>query len=54
LMGFGARMAPGCNISNAFGGLGILSLSSAVATLGLVLGVYAATHWMFRRIGCAI
>ncbi len=54
LMGFGARMAPGCNISNAFAGLGILSLSSAVATLGLVLGVYATTHWMFRKVGCAL
>ncbi len=54
LMGFGARMAPGCNISNAFGGLGILSISSAVATLGLILGVYAATHWMFRKVGCAL
>jgi TusA-related sulfurtransferase len=31
-------MTPGCNISNAFGGLGILSLSSAVPTLGLLLG----------------
>jgi uncharacterized membrane protein YedE/YeeE len=54
MMGFGARMAPGCNISNAFGGLGILSVSGAVATLGLILGVYAATHWMFRKVGCAI
>ncbi len=54
LMGFGARLAPGCNISNAFGGLAILSLSSAVATLGLVLGVYVTTHWMFREVGCAL
>lgn len=54
LMGFGARLAPECNISNAFGGLAILSLSSAVATLGLVLGVYVATHWMFREVGCAL
>jgi len=54
LMGFGARMTPGCNISNAFGGLGILSLSSAVATLGLLLGIYVTTHWVYRRVGCAI
>jgi len=54
LMGFGARMTPGCNISNAFGGLGILSLSSAVATFGLLLGIYTATHWVYRRVGCAI
>ena len=54
LMGFGARMTPGCNISNAFGGLGIVSLSSAVATLGLLLGIYVTTHWVYRRVGCAI
>ncbi len=54
LMGFGSRMAPGCNISNTFSGLAILSLPSGVATLGLVLGVYAATHWLFKDVGCAI
>jgi uncharacterized membrane protein YedE/YeeE len=54
LMGFGSRMTPGCNISNAFGGLGILSLSSAVATLGLLLGIYAGTYWVYRHVGCAI
>lgn len=54
LMGFGARLAPGCNISNAFGGLAILSVSSGIATLGLILGVYLATHWMFRQVGCAL
>jgi uncharacterized membrane protein YedE/YeeE len=54
LMGFGARMTPGCNISNAFSGLAILSLHSLVATVGLLTGVYVATHWIFRKVGCAL
>ena len=53
-MGFGSRMAPGCNISNTFSGLAFLSVSGFVTSLGLVLGVYIATHWMFRKVGCAI
>jgi len=54
LMGFGARLAPGCNISNAFGGVATLSISSALSALGLIVGVYLATHWMFRKVGCAL
>jgi len=54
LMGFGSRMAPGCNISNTFTGLAFLSVPGFVTSLGLLLGVYVATHWMFRKVGCAI
>lgn len=54
LMGFGARMAPGCNISNTFSGLAMLSAHSFVVSLGLLLGVYVVTHVMFREVGCAI
>ena len=54
LMGFGSRLAPGCNISNTLGGLSILSISGLIATLGLILGVYVATHIMFRKVGCSI
>ena len=54
LMGFGSRMAPGCNISNTFSGLAFLSVSGFVTSLGLVLGVYITTRWMFRKVGCAI
>ena len=54
LMGFGSRLAPGCNISNTLGGLSILSISGLIATLGLILGVYVATHIMFRKVGCAV
>lgn len=54
LMGFGSRMAPGCNISNTFSGLAMLSAHSLVVSLGLILGVYIATRIMFRDVGCAI
>jgi len=54
VMGFGSRMAPGCNISNTFSGLAFLSVAGFITSLGLLLGVYVATHWMFRRSGCAI
>ena len=54
IMGFGSRMAPGCNISNTFSGLAFLSVAGFITSLGLLLGVYVATHWMFRRSGCAI
>jgi len=54
LMGFGSRLAPGCNISNTLGGLSILSISGLIATLGLILGVYVTTHIMFRKVGCAV
>lgn len=54
LMAFGSRMAPGCNISNSFSGIAMLSAHSMVVTLGLILGVYLVTHLMFREVGCAI
>ena len=54
VMGFGSRMAPGCNISNTFSGLAFLSVAGFITSLGLILGVYIATHWMFRKTGCAI
>ena len=54
IMGFGSRMAPGCNISNTFSGLAFLSVAGFITSLGLLLGVYVATHWMFRKSGCAI
>jgi len=54
LMGFGSRMAPGCNISNSFSGLAMLSAHSLVVSLGLILGVYITTHIMFREVGCAV
>ncbi len=39
LMGFGGTVAGGCNIGNALTGLSILSLSSLLATGGILLGV---------------
>jgi len=54
LMGLGSRMAPGCNISNTFSGLAMISAHSLVVSLGLILGLYLATRIMFRDVGCAI
>ncbi|WP_101295500.1 YeeE/YedE family protein [Halegenticoccus soli] len=54
LMGAGSRLAPGCNIGNVYSGLAELSIHSFVATIGIVAGVYATTHWIYREVGCAI
>ena len=32
----------------------ISSVAGFITSLGLILGVYIATHWMFRKTGCAI
>jgi len=54
LMGFGSRIAPGCNIGNIYSGLASLSAHSFVAATGIILGVYVMTHWLYRDVGCAI
>ncbi|RBI63506.1 YeeE/YedE family protein [halophilic archaeon] len=54
MMGAGSRLAPGCNIGNIYSGLAELSVHSVVATVGIVAGVYAMTHWLYRDVGCAI
>jgi uncharacterized membrane protein YedE/YeeE len=47
LMGVGASLAPGCNIGNLFTGLAQLSLHGGVASIGMVIGAYLATRWLF-------
>lgn len=54
MMGAGSRLAPGCNIGNIYSGLAELSIHSFIATVGIVAGVYAMTHWIYRDVGCAI
>lgn len=54
LMGFGSRIAPGCNIGNIYSGVASLSMHSFIAGAGIIVGVYVMTHWMYRDIGCAI
>ncbi|MGB9964134.1 YeeE/YedE family protein [Halobacterium hubeiense] len=54
MMGAGSRLAPGCNIGNIYSGIAELSVHSFVAAAGIVLGVYAMTHWIYREVGCAI
>ncbi|MBB6645639.1 YeeE/YedE family protein [Halobellus ruber] len=54
LMSVGSRLAPGCNVGNIYSGLAELSAHSFVASIGIVAGVYAMTHWLYRDAGCAI
>ncbi|MFC6872290.1 YeeE/YedE family protein [Halobellus marinus] len=54
LMGVGSRLAPGCNIANLFSGVALLSLHSLLAGLGIILGTYVMTHYLYREVGCAI
>ncbi|EMA41174.1 YeeE/YedE family protein [Halobiforma nitratireducens] len=54
LMGSGSRLAPGCNIGNIYSGIASLSVHSFIAAVGIVLGVYVMTHWLYRDVGCAI
>lgn len=54
LMGAGSRLAPGCNIGNIYTGIAELSVHSFIATIGIIAGVYAMTHWIYREVGCAI
>ena len=49
MMGIGAVMARGCNIGNSLTGLGILSLTSLVATIFLILGTWGGTYLFFIR-----
>lgn len=54
LMGAGSRLAPGCNIGNIYTGIAELSVHSFIASAGIIAGVYAMTHWMYREVGCAL
>lgn len=49
MMGTGAVIAGGCNIGNGLTGLGILSLTSFVATAFLILGTWSGTYLFFIR-----
>ena len=54
LMGVGSRLAAGCNIANLFSGIALLSVHSFLAGLGIIVGVYIMTRWMYREVGCAL
>lgn len=54
LMGVGSRLAAGCNIANLFSGIALLSIHSFLAGLGIIIGVYIMTRWMYREVGCAL
>lgn len=49
IMGMGAVIAGGCNIGNSLTGLGILSLTSLLATLFIILGTWCGTYLFFLR-----
>ena len=49
VMGIGASLAGGCNIGHGVTGVSTLAVSSIVATLFTVLGVWAATYVIYTR-----
>ncbi|MFW5950285.1 MAG: YeeE/YedE thiosulfate transporter family protein [archaeon] len=51
LMGIGAQLAPGCNVTNLYTGVASLSLHGMIAGGGIVLGAYLSTRILFRRRG---
>ncbi|XGI84538.1 YeeE/YedE family protein [Halorutilales archaeon Cl-col2-1] len=53
-MGVGSRMIPGCNIANIYSGLSMLTMNAVIGTVGMIIGVYIMTHWMYRDIGCEL
>ncbi len=48
LMGISSRMAPGCNIANVIPGIGGLSISSLIVVIGMAVGVFIATAYIFK------
>ncbi|SES10361.1 YeeE/YedE family protein [Salisediminibacterium halotolerans] len=48
LMGVASRMAPGCNIANVIAGVGGMSIASFIAIIGMALGVFIATAYIFK------
>ena len=49
IMGFGAAVAGGCNITHVLSGVPQLALSSLLAGACIVLGCWTAAWWMFIR-----
>ena len=49
LMGVGGVMAMGCTMGQGLSGMSTLSLGSAIAATGIVLGAIAALQWQLRR-----
>lgn len=47
LMGVGAQLAPGCNVTNLYTGVASLSVHGLVASVGIVIGSYIATKYLF-------
>ncbi len=50
IMGLGAALAGGCNIGHGITGVSALALSSIVATLFTILGVWTMTYLVFHRV----
>ncbi|TFB24057.1 YeeE/YedE family protein [Filobacillus milosensis] len=48
LMGISSRLAPGCNIANVVSGVGGLSISSIIVVIGMAVGVFIATAYIFK------
>lgn len=48
LMGVASRMAPGCNIANIVPGIGGLSIASFLVIIGMAIGVFIVTAYVFK------
>lgn len=48
LMGIASRMAPGCNIANIIAGTGAFSISSFLVIIGMAVGVFLVTAYVFK------
>ncbi len=48
LMGIASRMAPGCNIANVIAGVGGLSIASFLVIIGMAVGVFIVTAYVFK------
>ncbi|MEB3101821.1 YeeE/YedE family protein [Ferviditalea candida] len=48
LMGVASRLAPGCNIANLIAGVGGLSMSSVIVIVGMIIGIFIVTAYIFR------
>ncbi|UCZ52453.1 YeeE/YedE family protein [Bacillus shivajii] len=48
LMGVASRIAPGCNVANVVAGVGGLSVASFIVIIGMAIGVFIVTKYVFK------
>jgi len=50
LMGFGARLAMGCNVGHIVSGIPQLYVASIIAGLSMIIGMYVGTKILLRQV----